>query len=77
MNYGEENLNDLYLLIYKISDHIQRPVKILTQRRQIPIFNSSFKSLYLYMSLIKQKNKLRYKMRRYELTWVLVNFCTS
>ena len=28
MNYGVENLNDLYLLIYKNSDHIQRPVSV-------------------------------------------------
>ena len=49
MDYGKENFNDLFLLIYKISDHIQRPVKRLifffrqftclpkrqTQRRQI------------------------------------------
>ena len=27
MDNGEENLNNLFLLIYKISDHIQRPIK--------------------------------------------------
>ena len=29
MDYGEENFNDLFLLLYKISDHIQRPIKML------------------------------------------------
>ena len=70
MDYGEENLNDLFLLLYKISDHTQRPIKILfffvvvvvvvfffhrftcppkrqTRWRQVSIFNSSFKSMYL------------------------------
>ena len=40
MDYGEENLNDLFLLIYKISDHIQRPIKVLIFFADSPVYLS-------------------------------------
>ena len=48
MDYGEENFNDLFLLIYKISDHIQRPIKILIFFADLPVYLSDRHSGGIY-----------------------------
>ena len=69
MNYGEENLNDLYLLIYKISDHMQRPIKILIFFADLPVYLSDRHSggKYLYSIAVSVYVSDTYKQYRLQI----------